>query len=72
MRLKNMFHECKYVNKSSLQRYILFVLLFNFEKIKWCFNNNIIKALCMAMGHTLKAFIIIIIKTPFYLLKVNY
>ena len=23
------------------------------------------------MGHTLKAFIIIIIKTPFYLLKIN-
>ena len=47
-------------------------LVINFQKIKWCFNNNIIKALCMAKrGHTFKAFIIIMIKAPFYLLKIN-
>ena len=46
-------------------------LVINFLKIKWCFNNNAIKALYMAKcGHTLKTFIIII-KTPFYLLKIN-
>ena len=43
-------------------------LVINFERIKWCFNN-IIKVLCMAKSHTLKSFIII--KTPFYPLKIN-
>ena len=39
--------------------------------IKWCFNNNVIKALCMdKWGHTFKAFIIII-KKPFYVSKIN-
>ena len=46
-------------------------LVINFEKIRWYFNNNIIKALFMAKwGHTLKA-LIVIIKTPSYLLKIN-
>ena len=46
-------------------------LVINFQKIKWCFNNNIIKALCVAKwGHTFKAFIIII-KTSFYLLTIS-
>ena len=46
-------------------------LVINFEKLRWCFNNNAIKALCMAKWcHTFKVFIIII-KTPSYLLKIN-
>ena len=46
-------------------------LVITFQKIKCCFNNNIVKALCIAKwGHTFKDFIIII-KTLFYLLKIN-
>ena len=47
--------------------------MINFRKIRWCFNNNIIKAICLAkLGYTFKTIIIIIIiKTASYLLKIN-
>ena len=63
-----MLHKCKYVSKNVLQIYFLFVLLLIFQRkngvlsVFWCYGQ---------MGHTLKAFIIII-KTPFYLLKINH
>ena len=40
------------------------------KKQSYIFNNNIMKAFCMAQfGHTFKAFVIII-KRPSYLLKI--
>ena len=31
VRLKNILHKCKYVNKSALERYFLFVFLLIFK-----------------------------------------
>ena len=46
------------------------------KKQSYIFNGVliiIIKALCVVQfGHTFKVFIIVIIKTPFYLLKINH
>ena len=44
-------------------------LVINFQKKRWCFNNNKKALLWRKWGHTLKAFIII--KTPSCLLKIS-
>ena len=47
-------------------------LVINIQKIKRCFNNNNKRLECVALfGHTSGFYCIIIIKTPFYLLKIN-